>query len=533
MNEPSWASVVVSCDFPSGWRRSLPALILSFFLLAVLSGRGYCKSAPLGISRGDIRVRADDKVLEVELHLGRICRYSHAVLDKKALIFFFPGIKPSFPRLKYKFDSVLAYSVTLLRRRRGLKLVLNTKASLPADFVQLEAGYRKGGIFRVKLVNRLASLSFRKSLSGGRKVVVLDPGHGGIDPGNVGGGVAEKKVTFAVASVLRKLFEKAGYACYLTRYGDVYVPLEDRVRLSHLYGADVFVSIHCNSFASDSRVRGFEVFHLSEKGYGNLACRLNETCKPLSWLKTESMRLALALVRSLREKTPLKCRGSRSDELVVLHNGRTPAVLVEMGYLTNPGDRRLLVSGEGRRIMAQAIFEGVVSYLEGGEKYRCYSVRRGDSISSIACRFGVSPGDLLALNPGAGRTLREGTLLRIPSRPRRRVGRRTTGRAPRGLPPGWRRYRVRRGDSLSVIARRFGVSMKSIMAANPSIRTADRIVAGSLLRIPACRRNGGGRSGGGRGREGHRERSVDIASDELYLPAAGSSAGTMVGVASD
>jgi N-acetylmuramoyl-L-alanine amidase len=182
-------------------------------------------------------------------------------------------------------------------------------------------------------------------------VVVIDAGHGGYDPGSVGlGGTLEKDVTLAVALKLGAILQENNLKVVYTRESDdVTWPADNkldlgaRAAIANNENADLFISIHLNSFTMES-VRGTETYYSknSEKGR-DLAQKIQEQ-----------------IVKSVR----LKDRGIREEEYSLLKNVTAPAVLIELGYISNRKEEALLKSISYHDKFAQAIAAGILEYLE-------------------------------------------------------------------------------------------------------------------------------------------------------------------------
>lgn len=180
-------------------------------------------------------------------------------------------------------------------------------------------------------------------LSLSKRVIVIDPGHGGIDPGTVGpDGVTEAEITFALAMRVKSLLEESGVLVVFTRYGDFDIGLYERARFSDRVRADVFVSLHVNG--SDYRsVRGVETYYFPGA--------------------EESARLAEAVHRRLVRATGGPDRGIIPEDFVVIREPAAPAVLVECGYLSNREEAFLLVSDAHQDRLARAVAEGILAFL--------------------------------------------------------------------------------------------------------------------------------------------------------------------------
>ena len=177
------------------------------------------------------------------------------------------------------------------------------------------------------------------------KIICIDPGHGGKDPGACAGGVREKDIALDVAKKIRVNLRAAGYSVILTRETDVFVELSDRARMANSAKAGLYVSIHCNSVEDNARATGMEVYHYT---------RASEASK----------RAARVIYDKLLPVCGLRGRGVKSQDLAVLRETAMPAVLVELGFISNDGDRAKLVSEEWQDDAAQAIADGIVEALK-------------------------------------------------------------------------------------------------------------------------------------------------------------------------
>jgi N-acetylmuramoyl-L-alanine amidase len=171
--------------------------------------------------------------------------------------------------------------------------------------------------------------------------IVLDPGHGGTDPGAVANRLREATINLEVAKLIAYQLPAPQYDVILTREADVFVPLARRSELSNSSRARLFVSLHCNA-ASSPKANGFEVLHHSTSEAGaKLARSIHLNTKAL-----------------FREDRGLKAR----DDLHVLRETDCPAVLVEMGFVTNSKDAHMLASRLFYLSLAKAIASGILAY---------------------------------------------------------------------------------------------------------------------------------------------------------------------------
>jgi N-acetylmuramoyl-L-alanine amidase len=239
------------------------------------------------------------------------------------------------------------------------------------------------------LVKAIAPLQPLQPVTPSKKVVVIDAGHGGKDPGALGSDNREKDLTLAAARALRDRLEKSGnYKVVLTRDSDAFVPLERRVQIARQANADLFLSLHADS-GSEPSLRGATVYTLSEKGADRAARRafehddwidvdlpgqdeaVNRILLDLTQRGTvnRSGQFAEMLLRRIGERTQLLQRSHRDAGYMVLLAPDVPAVLVEMGFITNAEDERLLADPQRRKGLMDAVASAVDDYLLQDSRY--------------------------------------------------------------------------------------------------------------------------------------------------------------------
>ena len=228
--------------------------------------------------------------------------------------------------------------------------------------------------------------------------ITIDPGHGGVDPGNPGvffpRGTREKDVTLAVGLLLRDELKRQGVAAQMTRTSDTLIALGDRGSFC-TEACDLFVSLHVNSLARRrgyTDIRGFETYFLAEAKtedaarvarMENEAVRFEDGQAPaergvgidfiLKDLQTnehlrESARAAELVQRNLATVHTGESRGVKQAGFMVLTTARRPAILVELGYSTNPQDGQFLTTRSSQKAMAAALAEAIVAYLREYER---------------------------------------------------------------------------------------------------------------------------------------------------------------------
>lgn len=210
----------------------------------------------------------------------------------------------------------------------------------------------------------------------GRKVIVIDAGHGGKDPGAAGARSREKDVNLAAAKALKARLERSGrYRVVLTREDDTFIPLEQRVAIARRASADLFISLHADS--GPETAQGASVYTLSERGerrvgqvlgrddrlfnvnYGNPS--VGQILLDLTQRSTKNRSAGFAelMLDHISTCAPLLRRSHRDGSLVVLLAPDVPAVLLEMGFITNDQDERRLTDPSGRRRMMDAVGDAI------------------------------------------------------------------------------------------------------------------------------------------------------------------------------
>lgn len=215
-----------------------------------------------------------------------------------------------------------------------------------------------------------------------KKVVVIDPGHGGKDPGAAGKASNEKDLTLASARALKRRLESGGrYRVVLTRDRDIYVPLESRVQIARQAGADLFISLHADAGGAPE-TRGATVYTLSEKGSDRAAKSVfaggsfidvdlpgrdravKQILLDLTQRTTRNRSGAFAeiLLGQIADETPLLRRSHRDANYVVLLSPDVPAVLLEMGFMSNVQDENNLRDAGHRTRLMNAVGDSIDAY---------------------------------------------------------------------------------------------------------------------------------------------------------------------------
>jgi len=268
----------------------------------------------------------------------------------------------------------------------GYRIVIDLFPTTQAKFDRT-AGWPADLKARESAAERVASIPQQPVIApqtSTRKVVIIDPGHGGIDSGTVGvDNVMEKDVVLAEGLRLKKALQTHGYTVHMTRDTDVFIPLRERVNIGRSWHADLFISIHADSI-HDPGVDGLSVYTLSEKGSDREAAALaakenqsdviagvdlsgdNSVVAPILIdlaqrdTMNKSSRFAEVAISELSHATDILPRQPhRSGALVVLKAPDVPAVLIELGYLSNAHDTEQMKSAAWRDRVAEAIATAV------------------------------------------------------------------------------------------------------------------------------------------------------------------------------
>jgi len=219
-------------------------------------------------------------------------------------------------------------------------------------------------------------------------VVVIDPGHGGWEPGAIGyKGVKEKDITLAIAKKLGGYIEEnlPDVNVVYTREKDEYIGLEERGEIANQAEGDLFISIHCNNF-HDHRARGSEIYflglHRSEDAFRvmqkeNSVVKFEDDENALSQLSEEDLivyelansgyistseKIAGMMEHQFDKRAQRRSRGVKQAGFVVLYHASMPAVLVEAGFISNPSEQRFLTSDYGQSIIASAMYRAIRDY---------------------------------------------------------------------------------------------------------------------------------------------------------------------------
>jgi N-acetylmuramoyl-L-alanine amidase len=202
----------------------------------------------------------------------------------------------------------------------------------------------------------------------GRKIstIVLDPGHGGKDPGNHAGWHYEKTYTLALAAELRDQLKNAGFNVLLTRTKDQFVELTERSDLANRQHADLLVSLHFNATESGkTEVSGPETYCITPVGAASSNAQgegANHGASPANVVEKKSLLLAYQVQKALVRNLGAEDRSVRRARFAVLRDAEMPAILVESGYMTHPVEGKKIFDAGYRKQIAAAILKGILNY---------------------------------------------------------------------------------------------------------------------------------------------------------------------------
>jgi len=352
------------------------------------------------------------------------------------------------------------------KRGRGYRFVVDTNEKIPFKAFPLEpvTPYGHRLVVDMKTLEPKSEFKKEKEKQPGFRdiVVVIDPGHGGEDPGAIGPkNIQEKQVVLQIARRIKKKLDlKQGFSATVLRSGDYYVPLIKRTEFARKSRADCFVSLHADAFKS-SRVFGASVYMLSERGASSESAKwlediekksdliggagelsilgtkgdvnlnnevpfLAETLLDLSMNanRSKSDRLGRLVLSELKQVTPLHKKTVEKAGFVVLKRPDVPSILIEAGFISNPREAKRLTQLEHQEKLSKAIASGIERYFEqdppvgsllsslsNTTKYR---VVRGDTLSEISLRFGVNAASVKEINNLKSNRIKVGQLLVIP-----------------------------------------------------------------------------------------------------------------------
>ncbi|MGH1460594.1 MAG: N-acetylmuramoyl-L-alanine amidase [Neptuniibacter sp.] len=342
-----------------------------------------------------------------------------------------------------------------------LRLVLDLKRAVRPKSFELKPNQKYGhrlvlDLYEKESVVKPTKSALPKAVAGRDIIVAIDAGHGGEDPGAIGPGrVREKTVVLAIAKELKRLLDKTpGYKGRLTRTGDYYISLRGRTKIARKQNADLFVSIHADAF-KDKRARGASVWVLSSRGasseMGRWLARKENSADLIGGVgsvsledkddvlasvlldmsmtasREDSRSVAKEIHSNVRRFARMHKSHVEQAGFVVLKSPDIPSILVETGFISNPGEAAKLKTRSYQKKMANAVFKGITQHFNRkppaltyiaqrrAENNKTHKVVSGDTLSVIASRNGVSLSALRKANNLKNDRIKVGQVLRIPT----------------------------------------------------------------------------------------------------------------------
>ena len=205
-------------------------------------------------------------------------------------------------------------------------------------------------------------LRYKTPVKLGMKTIMIDAGHGGTDPGAINGTHKEKVYTLQIAKRLQTQLEKLGFRVIMTRTGDTYPTLQDRAALCKKYKPDLYISIHCNS-STNMTPAGIETYRaVPVGGTETKGSKVKTEKQSANEFDANSSRLAFEIQKGMVAATGAADRGTRHQAIYVIGNASCPAVLVEVGYLSNAAELKKITSPEYQNKIVSGILAGLAGY---------------------------------------------------------------------------------------------------------------------------------------------------------------------------
>jgi len=352
------------------------------FLVSILVVGLYISAEAVTVT--DIRFSNTKERTRFVIEFDKMPELQTAVLKKPLRVLFdLKDVTFRFKKNHYFFTKSAVTELRIGKQTWGTRVVFEITGKVEWNFFILKSPPRLVIDFYRKHI-----FTTEKSEPLAEWTVVIDPGHGGHDPGAIGpGGIKEKDITLAVSKLVRNILKSTYHInVILTREDDRFIPLAKRTRLANSANADLFISIHLNAHRKKA-VRGIETYLLNwtndaealrvaarenkisikemKKRQGELAVILASLKR--SAKRDHSLKLAYylhnELVRAVGRRYGMPNNGIKQALFYVLVGARMPSVLIELAYISNPKEARLLTKKTVQRIYAKAIAKAIFRYL--------------------------------------------------------------------------------------------------------------------------------------------------------------------------
>ncbi len=344
------------------------------------------------------------------------------------------------------------------RNKNDLRIVLDLKKQIKYKIFQLQPNKHYGHRLVIDLfdveIKQVKKEETRKEIKKETQqpaklrdvIIAIDAGHGGDDPGAKGpSGVYEKNVVLKIAKNLAEVINKErGMRAVLIRKSDYYIKLRNRIEKAREYKADLFISIHADAFR-DPKVRGSSVYVLSKKGASSEAAKWLAEKENSSDLiggvslenkddlvasvlldlsQTASLEASIdiadRILKGLRKVGKVHKRNVQSAPFAVLKSPDIPSILIETAFISNPIEEKKLTNSKHRKKMSNAILIGLKGYFRDFApedsllSSRKHTIERGETLSTIAQLYRISPNILRKYNSLKGDLVRAGQTIIIP-----------------------------------------------------------------------------------------------------------------------
>lgn len=349
---------------------------LVFNFPGIVAGAELSELAPKSMLNDAVKIQDSPAGINVIVEQSRVTKFQVTASASGLEVYFAPQIinynyesVPGGARVRIQATGPLNYSTTRLKNPDRLvldlpdALLMDTKPAIDVNdetVTQVRAGQFAVDPDVTRLVVELKSYLSHQLLPGEKpgelvlelvsspvqgRYIGVDAGHGGSEPGSVSpSGLKEKDINLDIARRVKTGLEAAGAKVFMMRQDDSFIDFRDRPEIANKENVEILVSIHANSFA-DSSKRGTEVYYYKD-GHGG-------------------QELAKALHKALLSSLGLPDRGLRTADYNIIRYTKMPAALVEVAYLSNPVEEKLLADPAFREKAAQAIVSGIIDYFRG------------------------------------------------------------------------------------------------------------------------------------------------------------------------
>ena len=333
----------------------------------------------------DIKFTQDKKRITVSILSDIPMKYTY---KSKKKIFQIQAEAPCFLEKDYYYYPEMGIEYIKIVNSKDLELRFNDVEELK-EYQPSEDKLMISYIYDPPKAHKKDPVIIRKSsdpvkFSRKKVCIIIDPGHGGKDPGAIGiTGVKEKTIVLALSKKLRSYLEKMGYSVLMTREKDIFIPLRNRPKFANSNNGDLFISLHAN-FAYNPKVKGFDIYYLSKSAsddesrevaaYENNVIKLEREHKQdmlgeIIWsmmsneFENESITLAGMVSRDLKKITPANGNPVKHARFYVLYGATMPAILIESGFISNRSEARNLVKANHQDKLTKSIAEAIDAYI--------------------------------------------------------------------------------------------------------------------------------------------------------------------------